>query len=211
MNSRLYVVFIWLAAVLLTPSRSLRAADVFFYTSSPKSYIGLGLTETIPINSIAAEHSLESDSGHTTTIDFQFQKSDGAFLSLDFIGPHSSVVTVGSYSNAARYGFQSPTQPGFDFSAYGYANGSLTATFQVLEITISNGILTNFAADFIQFDYGAADEWEMGSIRLNSNIPITVPEPSTITLLVLGALGLLVRRRFVSSVPAARGPSPPEG
>ncbi|MBN1567288.1 MAG: putative Ig domain-containing protein [Acidobacteria bacterium] len=51
--------------------------------------------------------------------------------------------------------------------------------FTILEITVDNGQLISFAADFTQYDEMALASWNYGSIRYNSSIPLNTlpPEP----------------------------------
>ncbi len=115
---------------------------------------------------------------------------------IDFIGPNNSVPLVGTY-NATRYPFQG-NNAGMALLGNGRADNTLTGNFTVLEASYSRfGDLISFAADFTQYDEGKADEWEQGSVRFNSSIP--VPEPLTFILAALGLLGLIfmVRRRSV--------------
>jgi len=77
-------------------------------------------------------------------------------------------------------------------------DANVYGTFQVLEIERVGDTLTKFAADFIQFEKFGPGQFTQGSIRFNSDIPLTVPEPSTFALAALGTVGLLYSRRLFS-------------
>jgi hypothetical protein len=78
------------------------------------------------------------------------------------------LVGLSTYENAARYPFQSPTQPGLEVSGDGRGCNELTGRFDILEISYtSQGEIDRFSADFEQHCEGA-DSALFGSIRYNA-------------------------------------------
>lgn len=186
----------------LCSTAQVSAATEFFFTSSPQSWIGQGQTVSVT-----------PAMGFTFIANVNFAEGVSFWVegvappefpivhwwSLDFSGPDRTPLTVGVYPGAVRLSVQGPGQPGLDFSGNGRGNNTLTGWFEVLEIEISpQQTVASFAADFIQYDEGSAGAWNVGAIRFNSTVPITVvPEPASILLLSLGAVAVLglVRRR----------------
>lgn len=102
-------------------------------------------------------------------------------------------MSVGTYDDATRFPFQSPVNPGLTFAGNGRGNNTLTGSFKVLDVTYGvNGTVLSFAADFVQYDEGMLNRWNVGSIRYNSDIPVaSVPEPSGLVLFGLAAAAVL--------------------
>lgn len=108
-------------------------------------------------------------------------------------------LEVGLYDNATRLPFNSPTEPGLNFSGNGRGNNELGGWFNVLDVAYGDdGDLMRLAIDFRQYD----DSEEMfgpstyGSLRINSDVPYNpVPIQSSAILL---ASGLFFLKRRVS-------------
>jgi hypothetical protein len=115
---------------------------------------------------------------------------------------NGQMLQVGLYTNAQRFPFNSPTKPGIDISGNGRGNNTESGWFDILQISYDpSGNLSQFAVDFKQFDEGNTTVGLYGSLRFNSTIPIdtsfsipAVPEPGTLTLMMLGAAALVARR-----------------
>jgi hypothetical protein len=86
-------------------------------------------------------------------------------------GTTNSAFTVGTYTNAQRSS-GGPTV--LSFSGNGRGDNTADGFFNILGVTYANGIVTSFAADFVQFDEGDTNAWNEGSVRYNSTIPDTV-------------------------------------
>jgi hypothetical protein len=75
----------------------------------------------------------------------------------------------------------------------------LTGLFNVLEIVYGpGGSVSSFAVDFLQYDEGIETRWNLGSLRYNSSVPISlVPEPMSWAMFAAGlaALATFSRRR----------------
>jgi hypothetical protein len=185
---------------VVAPAAS-HAATALYFTSSQISFVGAGMTRIFTSGESSIEGSRIFNEGvDTNDIKFRVRTliAPGNFelWQLDLLGPNNTLATVGYYPNAQRYPFATAGHPGLDFSGDGRGNGTLTGFFQVLQADFTSaGNLSAYAADFTQYDSGNVRAWETGSIRFNSDIPITfVPEPTTATLLLLGMLGCGWRR-----------------
>jgi hypothetical protein len=192
-----------LALPLLCFGAPTQAATEFFYTSSPQSWVGAGQTVSVtPISGFVFTPSRNYDNGVSFSInDSTTNPNFGAqrWWYLDFSAPHNAPLVVGTYQGATRWPFQATTAPGLSFSGNGRGNNTLTGSFNVHEISYgADGTVLSFAVDFVQYDEGIQSWWNVGSIRFNSDVPITaVPEPSALLLLSLGAAGVITvaRRR----------------
>jgi hypothetical protein len=178
---------------------SLDAADILYFVGSPTSFVSRGQTWLLSADTGYSFLGIRHFDQAELTNSVQFQVSNavpGAFWDLDFVGPNFSLPVVGSYPNAVRFPFQY-TQTGMVLDGDGRGDNTLTGSFQVLEAVFDgSGNLQKFAADFVQYDEGFLDRWNIGSIRFNSDIPITpVPEPSTVAPAALGAAALYLARR----------------
>ena len=116
---------------------------------------------------------------------------------LSFQAPYAAKLTVGLYTDVQDYPFQQPGHPGLSFQGNGRGSGPvITGWFQVLEYSEANGALASAAVDFVQYDNGDTAKWNIGSFRYNSLIPLTVPEPTSIVLVLLGSSLLLAHTRW---------------
>jgi hypothetical protein len=169
-------------------------STVFYFTSSPTSWIGQGLTWTItPATGYRFDVELPGNDldvfiGTTNLSDW---------WSLDFQAPNGAELADGLYTNVQVYPFQQSGHPGLAFKGDSRANASVTGWFQVLDYSEINGVVVSAAVDFVQYDDGALAEWNFGSFRYNLDIPLTiVPEPTSMVL--LGSSLFLWRARRAS-------------
>ncbi|MBL8483972.1 MAG: PEP-CTERM sorting domain-containing protein [Rhodocyclaceae bacterium] len=198
---------------LLCFTVEVKAATEFFYTSSPQSWVGAGQTVTVtPLNGFSFTPSRNFDNGVSFSInDFNTNPNfwEQRWWYLDFSAPFDAPLAVGIYQGATRWPFQAATEPGLDFSGNGRGNNTLTGSYNVLEVAYgASGAVESFAADFIQYDEGFQSWWNVGSIRFNSDVPITgVPEPSAPLLLSFGvaAVVAIARRRKLAELVAELG------
>jgi hypothetical protein len=185
-------------------SKMLYGANAFYVASSPTSKIAFGATIlATPENGYGFNSKRTFDAGvRTNDVEFNVSKVDDKgnlieIWTLDFVGANKTLAVVGTYTDAVRFPFQTGTQPGLSFTGNNFGDNTLTGSFNVLDAEFDgSGKVSSFAADFTQYDEGNTTRWNQGSIRYNSDIPITpVPEPSTVTLLAIGGIGLFMRRR----------------
>ncbi|MGB7465936.1 MAG: PEP-CTERM sorting domain-containing protein [Candidatus Acidiferrum sp.] len=58
--------------------------------------------------------------------------------------------------------------------------------------------MQTYAVDFTQYDEKDTSKWNYGSLRFKSDVPINVPEASTLLLSALGTIGLMFASRRLS-------------
>ena len=184
------------ALLVLTLAGSCPAAapSVFYYTSSPTAFTGMGETRLlIPADGyFFSGFKYESQGSNTNAFSFEVEDNPldpgHEFWFLRFVGPNFSNLTPGFYGDAQRWPFQQPGHPGLSFSGNGRGSGTLTGEFKVLEVSFSGATVKSFAVDFMQYDRGFPSQWNYGSFRYHSDIPITpLPEPHAAALSLIAA------------------------
>lgn len=99
------------------------------------------------------------------------------FWSVDFAAPSGQSLAVGTYTGAARYPFQSPSQPGLSISGDGRGCNTLTGSFTVLEVSYgADSNIASFDATFEQHCEGVTAALR-GEFRFNAHpdLFLTVP------------------------------------
>lgn len=109
-------------------------------------------------------------------------------------------LTPGFYSDADRAPFARPGHPGLDWELDGRGCNALTGDFTILgaQFNYAGGTpgLLSFGATFEQHCEDAAPAL-FGAFYYSFDPDTTVPEPSTLSLLVLGCCGVLGRTRWM--------------
>jgi hypothetical protein len=103
-----------------------------------------------------------------------FHANGSDFWNGNFSAGIAAPFIPGTYSNVELWPPADPLRP--SMSMYGSSVNSClgaTGSFTVLEIALSNGDVTRFAADFVQRCPGYVEPL-YGSVRINSAIPPTV-------------------------------------
>ena len=116
--------------------------------------------------------------------------------SLILVGANGEDLHVGRYENARRFG--NWTNPTMDFYGAGRGLNDAVGWFEILELTWGDNYRpTVLAVDFYTESFpNASHSKTTGSLRFNSNIPLSpVPEPSSALLMLGAVLGLTRRRR----------------
>jgi hypothetical protein len=182
-------------------------AAVLYYTSSASSWVGGGESVVVSTQDNFQFFATRNfDNGVSFNINDFLTNPDPAaarYWYLDFAGASNAELTPGMYSGATRFPFQSLDAPGLSFVGNGRGDNTLSGGFRVLQAVYGkNGDVLAFAADFIQFDEGNHQWWNLGGIRYHSALGFSasasaVPEPSTTAALGAGValIALAVRRR----------------
>lgn len=145
---------------------------VLFLDSAPGDYIGGGVQHTVTPENGSFTASRNFDNGVSIQVN-----TGGGGWSLAFAAPGDATLVAGTYDNATRWPFQSPTNPGLSVSGMGRGCNTLTGNFVVREAVYgATGQVQAFAADFEQHCEGGAAAL-VGSIRVNSSVPFTPPPP----------------------------------
>lgn len=203
MESVLYVLrscLLWMGLLLL-PSSAL-AAMILDFEASPQSWVGRGQSFTVTPDD---DYLFSSSVGFGNSLHFLVASLNSPFgpdwnpgsgeeyhyWNLDLSAPFGQPLTLGRYENTARWPFQAVNQPGLTFSGDHRGDNRDSGFFDVLEIAFSpSGNIERFAVNFTQYGEENLDWWLNGQLRYNSSIPLTssVPEPSTLSLMLLGSL-----------------------
>jgi Putative Ig domain len=105
------------------------------------------------------------------------------FWFLDFAALSGQPLAVGTYTGAARWPFQAPTQPGLSVFGDGRGCNTLSGDFSVLEISYGpDGNIASFDATFEQHCEEATAALR-GEIRFNAHPVVAVTAPTHLTVI----------------------------
>ena len=136
--------------------------------SDPGDYIGQGRTWNYgPSASFSMYNPYPSNSAYTNAISLSVTTSTDWWY-FSFWAPNNAPFVPGTtYTGAARFPFNSASQPGMDVSGNGRGSNTLTGQFTVLQAVYNEaGALTRFSAQFEQHSEGATPALR-GTIRYN--------------------------------------------
>jgi len=105
------------------------------YASPPGEYVGQG--ETVRIE--AEPEQWQRGGTGSTGAGVAHLYFGVAGWTLDVAAPEGQVLGERGYPNATRYPFQSPGEPGLDFSGDGRGCNSLTGSFTIRDLVLENG------------------------------------------------------------------------
>ena len=173
--------------IFFLTSQAFAGDSVFYFKSSAGDYIGGG-QEVVITPEYPADFSINTSYQNSVSISvfspYDLPYSQRQWWFLNFAAPNRVPLSVGGYEDAARFPFQNFDQAGLSLSGNGRGCNRLSGRFDILEIEYdSTGLnIIKFAADFEQ-----SCETFMpplyGSIRINSDIPISALIPGEIELL----------------------------
>ena len=174
----------------------------FFFTGSPTAWVSGGLTETLPQVGAGIGPCFVGDAPESCVMATASDPGLGTWWWMDFASALDHNLSLGMYQNATRFPFEPPNAPGLSFYGDGRGDNQLSGWFNILELTSDgNGRVLSLAVDFIQFDENVFANWNYGSLRINSTIPLNItspaPEPASYFLLgtALVALACVPRWR----------------
>jgi hypothetical protein len=150
-----------------------RAMRTFLTFNSDKGDpVGRGQTWTVtPLDGTITATAWAGSSGDSSYVAVHFEGSS-TWWDLRFAMPVGQAFAPGIYEGAARWGSQSPTQPGMDVSGNGFACDEITGQFVVLDVQFGPaGDVQSLAIDYEQHCEGLWYPRLIGSVRLNSKIP----------------------------------------
>jgi hypothetical protein len=181
---------LWIGAIALNFLATADAQTLFYFTSSPTSFVGGGQTF----------YATPAD-GYTIGVSDTWRVQASCygpgftpFWQVLFQAANYAPVTVGEYTDTREPGVD-PNRPSLYFFGEGRASSGPTGYFDILDLTLdTDGAVVSFAADFVQYDHGDTAAWNAWSIRFNSPIPI--PEPNMLGPIALFYCFWLVRRRL---------------
>ena len=187
-----------------------------YYNGSPESFVTRGHTGTLtPEEGYSFQPTVGPYYGHLPAPEYVsirvHNSSNSDIWDITVAMPRGSEIVPGTYLNATQYPFGDPAGPRLDFSAAGISASS--GKFTIYEVSISDGKLVSFAADFMQYEGMALASWSYGSIRFNSPVPInTIPsvpgKPLTIACTNGGPSILLFGYGYGASCVAGGGVGP---
>lgn len=194
-----FITIIWAAMIIAAVGGSTSTAQVFdlgaanqfqlasgsttsqfVLSSSPSSWIGHGYNFDLHLGDEGVGFSARTIYPNLGGVRFIVNAPEKYFYvwELWIDSPAGMALQPGRYTGATRFPFNG-SGPGLFFMAFGRGNNDLVGEFTIHEIVLgTDGVPTKAAIDFIQYDEGHADRWNIGQLRYNSSYPIfVVPEP----------------------------------
>jgi hypothetical protein len=106
-----------------------------------------------------------------------------------------TAIQPGTYTDAQRAAFANPGHPGLDVSFQNRGSNTLTGQFTINKLTYATKAdgtfqLLTFDADFEQHSEGRTPAL-FGNIQYDINGTAVAPEPTSLTMFAIGAVGLL--------------------
>ena len=185
---------LFLAALMGLATTGWGQGSMFFFNSSPTSWIGQGETFTA---SSANGFTITGQRQPDNTISIAISSPSRSWY-LDFAAPDGGLLAAGQYIGAGQTPNQPPGAPGMNFASDTRSTSFVLGYFEVLAVEYGAGNTINrFDANFLQYDEGQPANWNQGSIRFDGLAP--VPEPGALPLIAAGMLTLVAmnwRRRL---------------
>lgn len=116
-------------------------------------------------------------------VSVSFFGSPGVFWFLDFAAPSGQPLAVGTYTGAARFPFEAPTQPGLSVVGDGRGCNTDSGDFTVLEISYgTDSNIASFDATFEQHCEEAVPALR-GEVRFNAHPIVRLTAPTTLNVI----------------------------
>jgi len=179
---------------LLFLSNSVNAASSFLFASSEESWLGMGrefygedddITYSQQKNFYVHGFSVGDNTPTHTSWRFTFIVRNGL------------PITTGVHNTLRSLDYLRPEiGMSLDLATAGHGASELIGLVEVHEVMYLDEFLYKFAADILVLENGNENKWNYAEIRMNSDVPHLVPEPTTALLLLLGlSVPLMARRR----------------
>jgi len=167
-----------LASVAAAPPALAQTQTSLTMSSAPGDYVGQG--QAYNLTPGTGTFSASVNGGNGVSINYQ-GFTPGDFWSLDFAAPNSQPLAVGTYLNATRFPFESPSVPGLAIYGDGRGCNMDFGSFSVLQIVYGpNNTVTAFDATFTQYCESLTAAPLTGEIRYNANVIIAVTAPTSL-------------------------------
>ncbi|MDB6132013.1 MAG: hypothetical protein JWM59_256 [Verrucomicrobiales bacterium] len=201
-------------------SAALASISGFSFTSSPSAYVGAGESRTI----FEGDPGLYFNMGMGTSTIFNLYAGtsdspivpnwtpgdpDSHYYRIHLQAPLGQLLGTGTYTSVTFPMYVNHDQAGLAFWIDDRSPVAPLGQFTVLEAVYDNsGNTVSFAADFIQYDMLDTTQWNIGSVRWRSSVPLTIPEPqpAVLALLALGVCHRRGRRSFQFPVGSFQSP-----
>jgi hypothetical protein len=181
------------AAALPTPALAITAASGSMSMSSEAGdFVGQGQAYSYATS--AGDVLTSSGDGNAVQVDVS--GANGDFWTLAFAAPGGQLLTAGTYSNATRWPFQSPGEPGLSIFGNGRGCNTLTGSFVVSNVSFgANSYLQSFDASFVQHCEG-------GTPALSGEVHVVnPPAPQALLIgLAFSSQGSVARATGVATV-----------
>lgn len=115
---------------------------------------------------------------------------------IEFSAPFYNALVPGFYYDFQRWPFQDYDRPGLSFGSTGRLDNSASGFFEILDVAYDpSGDVISFAANFTHYGETLTDRYAIAELRYNYT---SVPEPSSLILIMLGLLMLGIKYKGFS-------------
>jgi hypothetical protein len=172
----MFVLSTGLLVAVSPPSAVAAGTSALSFVSDPGDYIGGGQSSTYAPDTASFNATASTDHGQ---FHLSVTTTGGEWWYFDLAAPVGQELQPGTYSGAARWPFQSSSQPGLSFSGNGRGCNTLTGQFTVLEAKYGpSTYVERFHATFEQHCEG-------GDAALRGEVTIVNPPPPAALKLTL--------------------------
>jgi hypothetical protein len=156
---------------------------------------------TSPSLSVTSTGIVELSFGQKYSFESDPTNWDGGSIFLSVNGGAFSILPAGSFTLQGYNGTIEPTsgselagQPGFVATSPGYSRGIFGSCIATLgSFTAGNTLQVQFRAAGDTNTSGGSPDWAIDNVSITNTT--VVPEPSSVAFLLLGAIGMVARRK----------------